>query len=173
MEGIVRRSEKADLITKIRKNFQGSKVVFVVNQNKMTVADTEGLRRQLRSVESVYLVAKNTLTRLAIKDTSFGCIQPHLSGQTALVFSKNITEAAKVVSEYASKSDEKITVVCGGFDEKLLSASDVKTLAQLPSLNELRGKIIAVIQTPAQRLAALTRAPAGQIARVLRGYSEK
>jgi large subunit ribosomal protein L10 len=173
VEGIVRRDEKVNVIANIRKNFQESKVVFVVNQNKMTVADAEDLRKRLRSVGSTYLVAKNTLTRLAIEDTSFECIHSHLSGQTALVFSRNITETAKVVSEYASKSDEKITVVCGGFDERLLSASDIKMLAQLPSLDELRGKIIAVIQTPAQRLATLTRAPAGQIARVLRGYSEK
>ncbi|MDR0580603.1 MAG: 50S ribosomal protein L10 [Holosporaceae bacterium] len=169
----MRRNEKADVIAKIRRNFQESKAVFIVNQNKMTVVDTEDLRKQLRSIGSVYLVAKNTLTRLAIKDTSFECIQPHLSGQTAFVFSRNITEAAKVISEYASENDEKITIVCGGFDERLLSVNDVKMLAQLPSLDELRGKIIAVIQTPAQRLTALTQAPASQIARILVGYSEK
>ncbi|MDR0753378.1 MAG: 50S ribosomal protein L10 [Holosporaceae bacterium] len=173
VEGMVRRDEKINVIANIRKNFQESKAVFVINQNKMTVANTEDLRKQLRSAESTYLVAKNTLTRLAIKDTGFECIQPHLSGQMALVFSKNVTETAKIISEYASKSDEKITVVCGGFDERLLSTSDIKLLAQLPSLDELRGKIIAIIQTPAQRLTMLTRAPAGQIARVLRGYSEK
>jgi large subunit ribosomal protein L10 len=110
---------------------------------------------------------------LAIEDSNFQCLLPHLSGQTALVFSPNVTDSAKVIWEYASKSEDKIVVVCGGYDGRLLSASDVRTLSQLPSMNELRAKIIAVIQTPAQRMATLLQAPACQIVRVLRSYSEK
>jgi large subunit ribosomal protein L10 len=173
MERIVKKSEKVEVITKIRQRFLESEVVFVVNQNKMTVAQTENLRRQLREVNSAYLVAKNTLVRLAIKDTDFECILPNLTGQTALVFSKDITGSAKVIHEYASKSDDRITVVCGGYTGRLLDAKDVKTLAQLPSVDELRARIIAVIQTPAQRMATLLQAPACQIARVLKAYSEK
>jgi large subunit ribosomal protein L10 len=169
----MKRNEKSDVIAKIRKRFQESEAVFVVHQNKMTVTGTENLRKLLRDVSSAYLVSKNTLTRLAIEDTNFKCLLPHLSGQTALVFSPNVTDSAKVIWEYASKSEDKIVVVCGGYDGRLLSASDVKTLSQLPSMNELRAKIIAVIQTPAQRMATLLQAPACQIVRVLRGYSEK
>ncbi|MDR2158307.1 MAG: 50S ribosomal protein L10 [Holosporaceae bacterium] len=169
----MKRNEKSDVIAKIRKRFQESEAVFVVNQNKMTVTETENLRRRLRDVSSAYLVSKNTLARLAIEDTNFKCILPHLSGQTALVFSRDITGSAKVISEYASQSDDKVVVVCGGYDGRLLGALDVKTLAQLPSMDELRAKIIAVIQTPAQRMATLLQAPACQIARVLKGYSEK
>ena len=169
----MKRSEKVDTIAKIQRRFQGSEAVFVVNQNKMTVADTEDLRKRLRGVDSVYLVAKNTLARLAAKEAGFDYVLSHLSGQTALVFSKNITGSAKVVCEYASKSDEKVVVVCGGYEGKLLSAQEVKTLSQLPSMDELRAKIIAVIQTPAQRMATLLQAPACQIARVLQAYSDK
>jgi large subunit ribosomal protein L10 len=172
-EKAVKRDEKSEVVARIRQSFRENEAIFVVNQNKMTVVETENLRRQLRSVDSSYLVAKNTLTRLAVKDTDFECILPHLNGQTALVFSKDITGSAKVISEYASKSEDKIVVVCGGYSGRLLEAKDVKTLAQLPSLNELRAKIIAVVQTPAQRMATLLQAPACQIVRVLRGYSEK
>jgi large subunit ribosomal protein L10 len=91
----------------------------------------------------------------------------------AIVFSNNLTGTAKVIQEYATKNDGKIKVVCGGYDRKLLSSAEVKTLSQLPSMDELRAKIIAVIQTPAQRIAAVVQAPAGQIARVLKAYSEK
>ena len=169
----MKRDEKSEVVAKIQQNFRESEAVFVVKQNKMTVAETENLRKQLRCADSVYRVAKNTLTRLAVKGTSFECVLDHLGGQTALVFSKDITGSAKVISEYASKSDERIVIVCGGYNGKLLSASEVKTLAQLPSMNELRAKIVAVIQTPAQRMATLLQAPACQIARVLKGYSEK
>jgi large subunit ribosomal protein L10 len=169
----VEKNKKSELVAKIKQRFQESEAVFVVNQNRLTVAETESLRKQLRAVQSVYLVAKNTLTRLAVKDTDFECVSEKLGGQTALVFSKDITGSAKVVSEYASKSDEKLSVVCGGYQGKMLSVAEVKTLASLPSMDELRAKIIAVIQTPAQRVATLSQAPASQLARVLKAYSEK
>lgn len=167
------KNKKSDLVAKIKQRFLESEAVFVVNQNRLTVAETESLRKQLRAVQSVYLVAKNTLARLAVKDTDFECVSEKLGGQTALVFSKDITGSAKVVSEYASKSDEKLSVVCGGYQGNLLSVAEVKTLASLPSMDELRAKIVAVIQTPAQRLATLSQAPASQLARVLKAYSEK
>ena len=167
------KNKKSELVAKIKQRFQESEAVFVVNQNRLTVAETENLRKQLRAVQSVYLVAKNTLARLAVKDTDFECVSEKLGGQTALVFSKDITGSAKVVSEYASKSDEKLSVVCGGYQGKMLSVAEVKTLASLPSMDELRAKIIAVIQTPAQRMATLSQAPASQLARVLKAYSEK
>jgi large subunit ribosomal protein L10 len=169
----VEKNKKSELVAKIKQRFQESEAVFVVNQNRLTVAETESLRKQLRAVQSVYLVAKNTLARLAVKDTDFECVSEKLGGQTALVFSKDITGSAKVVSEYASKSDEKLSVVCGGYQGKMLSVAEVKTLASLPSMDELRAKIIAVIQTPAQRMATLSQAPASQLARVLKAYSEK
>ncbi|MDR2107388.1 MAG: 50S ribosomal protein L10 [Holosporaceae bacterium] len=169
----MKRSEKSVLVEKIRKRFLESEAVFVVNQNKMTVAETENLRKQLRAADSSYFVSKNTLTKLAAAETSFKCLLPHLSGQTALVFSRDITGSAKVISEYASKSDERIVVVCGSYDGKPLSAGDIKTLAMLPSADELRANIIAVIQTPARRTATLLQAPAAQIARLLSKYSEK
>jgi large subunit ribosomal protein L10 len=169
----VKKSEKLDVITKMRASFKESSAVFVVNQNKMTVTETENLRKQLRDVSSAYFVAKNTLTRLAVEDTDFKCLLPHLSGQTALIFSQDITGSAKVISEYASRSDDKIVVVCGGYNGRLLGAPEIKTLSQLPSMNELRAKIIAIIQTPAQRMATLLQAPACQIARVINGYSKK
>jgi large subunit ribosomal protein L10 len=169
----VEKSKKTDLIAKIKQRFAESEAVFAVNQNKLTVAETESLRKQLREVKATYLVAKNTLTRIAVKDTSFECILPHLGGQTALVFSTDVAGSAKVVSEFAKKVDDKITIVCGGYSGKLLSDAEVQTLASLPSMDELRAKIVAVIQTPAQRLATLSQAPASQLARVLKAYSEK
>jgi large subunit ribosomal protein L10 len=169
----MKRNEKADVIAKIRQRFQENEAVFVVNQNKMTVAEAEDLRKRLRGVDSVYLVSKNTLAKIAAKEAGLDYLLPHLSGQTALAFSNDITGSAKVICEYASKSNDKVVVVCGGYEGRLLSAQDVKTLSQLPSMDELRARIIAVIQTPAQRMATLLQAPACQIARVLKAYSDK
>lgn len=167
------KNKKSELVAKIKQRFLESEVVFAINQNRLTVAETEDLRKQLRAVQSIYLVAKNTLARLAVNDTEFECIVPYLTGQIALVFSKDITGAAKVVYEYSSKSEAKVSIVCGGYQGKLLSVAEIKTLASLPSMDELRAKIIAVIQTPAQRLATLSQAPASQLARVLKAYAEK
>lgn len=165
--------KKSDWIVKIKQLCSESEAVFAVNQNKVTVAETESLRRQLREVSSSYLVTKNTLARLAVKDTDFECMLSYLNGQTALVFAKDITGAAKVISEYASKNEGKMSVVCGGYTGRLLEAKEIDALAKLPSMDELRAKIIAVIQTPAQRLAVLSKEPAGQLARLLKSYSEK
>jgi large subunit ribosomal protein L10 len=173
VERRVKKDQKSEKIAKMRRSFRESEAIFVVNQNRMTVSETENLRKQLRDVKSSYFVPKNTLARLAVKDTEFECVTPYLRVQTALVFSKDITGSAKVISEYASKSDNKIVVVCGGYSGKLLDAKEVKTLAQLPSMDELRARLIAVVQTPAQRMATLLGAPACQIARVLKAYSEK
>ncbi|MDR0677143.1 MAG: 50S ribosomal protein L10 [Holosporaceae bacterium] len=169
----MKKNRKKEVIFNINKRFCENEAVFLVTQNKMTVAESEDLRKQLKGTDSAYFVSKNTLARLAVKDTDFECILPYLKGQTALVFSKNITGTAKVISEYSSKSDGKIVILCGGYSGKLLSAGEVKILAQLPSMDELRAKIIAIIQTPAQRIATLLQMPAGQLARVLKGYSEK
>ena len=173
MESAVQKSKKPEVVSEIKQKFEKSEAVFVINQNRMTVVETENLRKQLRDVSSYYLVAKNTLTRLSVKETAYECLLPHFNGQSALVFSNDITGAAKVISEYAAKSNEKISVVCGGYNGKLLSQAEVKVLSQLPSMDELRAKIIAVIQTPAQRLAVLSQAPASQIARVLMAYAKK
>ena len=156
------KSKKAEVIAKMKKSFQDSEAVFVVTQNKMTVAATETLRKQLRAANSSYFVAKNTLARLAVKDTNFEFVLPHLTNQTAIVFSKDLTSSAKVIHDCASKSDGNLTINCGGYAGKLLSPAEVKELASLPSMNELRSKIIAIIQEPASR-----------IARVLKSYSEK
>lgn len=169
----MKKSQKSDVIAKIRQRFEKSEAVFVVTQNKMTVVEVENLRKQLRNASSGYLVSKNTLARLAVTGSKFEGILPHLIGQTALVFSNDVTGSAKVICEYAAKSDEKIVVVCGGYENRLLSKIEVKTLSQLPSMDELRAKIVAVIQTPAQRMATLLQAPACQVARVLDAYSKK
>lgn len=167
------KSKKADWVAKIKQSFVESDAVFAVNQNKLTVAETESLRKQLKNASSSYVVTKNTLARLAVKDTAFECLATHLSGQTAVVFSKDITGAAKVISEFAAKNEGKLTIVCGGYQGKLLNAKEVDILAKLPSMDELRATLVALIQTPAQRLVRLSQEPAGQIARVLKSYSEK
>jgi large subunit ribosomal protein L10 len=169
----VHKSQKPEMIAKIKRNLEKSSVVFVVNQNKMTVTNSEDLRKQLRASSSQYLVCKNTLARLAVKETAFECIIPHLGGQMALVFSEDITGSAKIIDEYSTKNDGKISIVCGGYEGRLLGVTDIKVLAKLPSMDELRAKVIAIIQTPAQRMATLLQAPAAQLSRVLRAYAEK
>ncbi|MDR2765870.1 MAG: 50S ribosomal protein L10 [Holosporaceae bacterium] len=168
------KSKKSEIIAKLVECFSGCEAAFLVNQDRMTVAETEDLRRRLKAASSSYFVAKNTLIQLALNQCGlFEWFRDNLLGQSALVFSKNVTEAAKIISELAAKGDGKMRVVCGGHEGRALSPAEVKMLGQLPSMDELRSRIIAVVQTPAQRLAALLVAPAGKITRVIRCYSEK
>ncbi|MDR2723918.1 MAG: 50S ribosomal protein L10 [Holosporaceae bacterium] len=169
----MKKEEKSGIIAKLRLQFQKSESVFIINQNRMTVAETEALRRLLRDAGSVFYVAKNTLAKLAVEGTSFKIMQRYLVGQTSLVFSKDITGSAKVIVEYASKSDDKINIVCGGYSGRLLSAAEIKILSQLPSMDELRAQIVAIVNTPAQRIATLLSTPARQLATVLKAHSDK
>lgn len=167
------RNKKVQLVEDVKSKLESSAVVIVVQQNSLTVVESESFRSSLRKCQASYFVTKNTLARISVKDTRYECLSASFKGQVGLVFSKDITGAAKVVHELASAKDAKIKVLSGWYNDNLLSVADIKALAILPSLDELRSKVIAVIQTPAQRLAVLTQAPAAQIARVLDAYSKK
>lgn len=167
-----KRSDKEIIVHSIKSSLNENESVFIVKQDKLTVADSESLRNKLRTKEASYFVCKNTLARLAIKDTKYEEMTPMLNGQMALVFAKSVTEGAKVIDEYAAANDKKLEII-GGFFDKVLTAGDVKMLSKLPSLNELRSRIIATIQTPAQRIATILAAPGTQVARVLNAYAQK
>jgi large subunit ribosomal protein L10 len=168
----VNRSEKAELIASLNKDFQAVNLLVVTRQSGLTVAEVSDLRRKVRAAGASYRVSKNRLTRLALEGTAFKELGSLLTGPTAIASSKDPVAAAKAVAAFA-KDNEKLTIVGGALDGQMLDADGVKQLASLPSLDELRAKLLALLQTPATRIAGVVQAPAGQLARVFGAFGSK
>jgi len=168
----VDRTEKAELVTEYRQLFQDSALVVVTHYAGMTVKEMTDFRGQLRKAGANYKVSKNRLTRLALEETNFKGIADLFTGPTGIAFSVDPIAAAKTAVNYA-KTNEKLVILGGAFNGQVLDANGIKTLASLPSLDELRAKLLALLQTPATRIAGIMQAPAGQVARVIGAYGAK
>lgn len=166
------RSEKQELITSLHETLKGAELVVVTRQSGMTVAEVTDLRRKMRAAGAGYRVTKNRLARRALEGTKFTGLSSLLTGPTALAYSKDPVAAAKVATTFA-KDNDKLTIVGGAMGENVLDPEGVKALASLPSLDELRAKIVGMLQTPAARIATVLQAPAGQLARVINAFATK
>ena len=171
-EKAVDRTEKTQMVESLRSALKGAGLVVLTRQSGLTVDESLDLRRKVRAASAHFKVAKNTLVCLAIKDTSCESLIEHLKGPTALAYSEDSVAAAKVIADFANKND-KLEIVCGVMGGSFLNAAGVKALASLPSLDELRSKIVGLIQAPATKVARVLQAPAGQLARVFSAYSKK
>jgi len=168
----VDRSEKEKLVASLHKTLKSASLVVVTQQSGLTVAEASDLRRKMRAAGAGFKVAKNRLTRRALEGTSFRHLDSLFKGPTAIAYSADPVAAAKVVVEFSSKN-EKLKVIGGGLGEKPLDQNAVKALATLPSLPELRAKLLGTIAAPATRLATVIRAPASQLARVIDAKAKK
>lgn len=166
------RSKKKEVVDRLHGVFEQTNLVVVARYTGMTVAETGDLRRQMRAAGAGLRVAKNRLAKRAVEGTPFTNIVPLLKGPTAFAYSGDPIAAAKVAVGYAKKND-KFVVVGGAMGQTVLDAGAIKTLAELPSLNQLRASLVGLLQTPAVRIAAVLQAPAGQVARVINAYSSK
>ena len=165
------RTQKQQLVENLRQDLADTVCMVVTHQTGLNVAEVTQLRRQVRNAGASYRVTKNRLARRALAGTPFELLTPLFSGPTAISFSRDPLAAAKVVVEFANRND-KLTIIGGGLSGRPLDAAEVRQLATLPSLDELRGRLIGLIQAPATRLATVLQAPAAQLTRVLAAYAE-
>lgn len=165
------RSQKADSVASLNAVFSEAGVVVVTRNLGMTVAQSTVLRTKIREAGATYKVAKNRLAKLAIQDTNYAGIGDYLTGPTALASSTDPVAAAKAVVEFA-KTTDKIEIVGGAMGSQVLTPEGVQALASLPSLDELRAKLIGLVQAPATKIAQLTTAPAAKLARVFGAYAD-
>ena len=163
------RSKKEKLVAELHETFSNASLVVVTQQSGLTVGEVSELRTQMREAGAGFKVTKNTLAQLALKGTKFEHLADQFTGPTAIAFSEDPVAAAKVSAEF-SKRNEKLQIVAGGMGEQALDVDQVQALAKLPSLDELRGKIVGVLQAPATKVAGVLQAPAGQLARVFSAY---
>jgi large subunit ribosomal protein L10 len=168
----VDRSQKEKLVASLNANLKDAALVVVTQQAGLTVAEVTDLRRQMRAAGASFKVSKNRLTRRALEGTAFQKLSPMFKGPTAIAYSRDPVAAAKVAVEFANKN-EKLTDVAGRQGESMLDQAGVKALASLPSLPEMRAKLLGTIAAPATRLATIVNAPGSGLARVINAYAKK
>ncbi|WP_137392494.1 50S ribosomal protein L10 [Rhodoligotrophos defluvii] len=166
------RAEKQELINTLNQVFKTTGVVVVVGYQGLTAAQMNALRGSMAEANATFKVAKNRLVKLALDGTESDGIKDLFRGPTAVAYSADPIAAPKALVAYA-KANEKLVILGGALGSRVLDANGVKALAELPSLDELRGKLIGLIQAPATRLAGVLQAPGGQLARVLNAYATK
>ena len=168
----VDRAEKKAIIESLNGVFKASNVVVVAHYSGLTVAQMQNLRKQMKQAGAQVKVAKNRLAKIALKDTDAASIAPLLKGPTVLAYSGDPVAAPKVAIDFA-KTNEKFVILGGSMGKTALDTNGVKALAALPSLDELRAKIVGLIQAPATKIAQLANAPAAKLARVIQAYASK
>jgi len=172
METTVNRTDKEQLVASLNRTLADANLVVVTHFSGMTVAEMGDLRARMRAAGASLKVTQNRLTRRALEGTKFKNIEALFTGPTAIAYSKDPVAAAKVAVTYA-KSNAKLVIVGGALGEEELAVDGVKALAALPSLDEIRGKIVGLINAPATKIAGVLQAPAGQLARVCDAYARK
>ncbi len=165
------RAQKQQLTASLHQDLADTVCVVITHQTGLSVAEVTQLRRQMRSAGASYRVTKNRLVRRALEGTPFAALAPLFTGPTAIAFSQDPVAAAKAAVEYANRN-AKLTIVGGGLSGQPLDPAGIRALAILPSLDELRSKIIGLLNAPATKLAVLLQTPGGQIARVLAAHAE-
>jgi len=166
------RAQKAETVEALKGVFAGAGVVVVSHYAGLTVADMTVLRNRLRSEGGALKVVKNRLVKLALADTPKASVAELFTGPTAIAYSEDPIAAAKVAVAYA-KEKNQFAILGGLFGDQRLDVHGVQALATLPSLDELRGKLIGLVQAPATKIAGVLAAPAGQLARVMNAYATK
>jgi large subunit ribosomal protein L10 len=166
------RSQKADAVAQLNAVLKESGVVVVTRNLGLTVAQSTELRGKMREAGASYKVAKNRLAKLALKDTDYTGLEEFLAGPTALAYSQDPVSAAKAAVEFA-KANDKLEIVGGSMGDQVLDEAGVKALASMPSLDELRGKLVGLMNAPATKVAQVVNAPANKLARVFGAQGAK
>ncbi len=166
------RAEKKECVATLHDTLEASSVVVVAHYSGLTVAQMQALRKQMRAAGANVQVAKNRLVKIAVTDTKVASIASLLKGPTLIATSTDPVAAPKAAVAFA-KDHDKLVILGGALGATALDVEGIRSLATLPSLDELRAKLVGLIQAPATKLAQLTTAPASKLARVFAAYAER
>ena len=166
------RAAKKELVTELKAVFKANSVVVVAHYAGLTVADMQRLRMQMKQAGAQVKVAKNRLAKIALDGTDVAVVAPLLKGPTLIAYSGDPVAAPKVATDFA-KANEKLVILGGAMGKTALNLDGIKALAALPSLDELRAKLVGLLQAPATKVAQLVNAPATKVARVVQAYASK
>ncbi|MDC0458122.1 50S ribosomal protein L10 [Alphaproteobacteria bacterium] len=166
------RNQKTDLVNSLHDTFEGAASVVIVHCIGLTVAESTDLRTKMRNEKCNFKVTKNRIARIALKDTKYQHMDALFKGPTAIGSSKDPVMAAKILVDFA-KENEKLVIIGGGLEDKSLSKIDVEALAKLPSLTDLRGTLVGLLQAPASKILRLSMEPASQVLRTISQKSKQ
>jgi large subunit ribosomal protein L10 len=168
----VDRAGKEVLVSSLNDVFKNTGVVVVAHYSGLTVAQMQKLRREMKKAGAAVKVAKNRLVKIALEGTEVQSINSYLKGPTILLYSQDPVAAPKVAAAFAKEND-KLVILGGAMGRTALNADGVKALATMPSLDELRAKLVGLIQAPATKIAQVSTAPAAKLARVFGAYANR
>ena len=166
------RSKKENIVSSLNNEFRESNLLVVTHYSGLNVGELEELRSKMRNANAKFKVTKNRLTKLALPGTSFENVKELFSGPTAIAYSEDPLQAAKVAVDY-SKNNNKLIIIGGSYEGKLIDDKQVKFLASLPSLDEVRGMIIGLLQAPGSKIASILKEPGNKVARSLNAFANK
>ena len=166
------RAAKKEQVTALSGIFKNTNVVVVAHYSGLTVAQMQNLRRQMKLAGAEVMVTKNRLAKIALEGTDVASIGSLLTGPTLIAYSSDPVGASKVATDFA-KAHEKFVILGGAMGQTALNPDGIKALAVLPSLDELRAKIVGLVVAPATKIAQLVNAPAGKLARVVQAYAKQ
>ncbi len=166
------RLQKKEFVAALNKDFKESNLLVITHYSGLNVKELEELRSKMRESEVKFKVAKNRLAKLSLPGTSFEKVSELFKGPTAIAYSGDPIKAAKIAVDF-SKTNKKLKIIGGSFEGKIIEVDQVKFLASLPSLDEVRSKIISILQAPASKVLTVINAPGSQIVRLLKSHSEK
>src|SRR5271163_2531262 len=169
---LVERAAKSEQIAALGEVFKTTKVVVVAHYSGLTVSQMQTLRRQMKQAGATVKVAKNRLAKIALEGTDVASIGPLLKGPALIAYSGDPIAAPKVAVDFA-KAHEQFVILGGAMGTTALDPNAVKALAALPSLDELRAKILGLLVAPATKIAQVVNAPAAKVARVMQAYASK
>jgi large subunit ribosomal protein L10 len=168
----VDRAAKKELVSTLNGVFKDTNVVVVAHYSGLAVAQMQNLRKQMKQAGAAVKVAKNRLAKIALEGTDAAVVIPLLTGPTVIAYSSDPVAAPKVANDFA-RANEKFVILGGAMGTTALNPNDVRALAVLPSLDELRAKLVGLIQAPATKIAQVVNAPAAKLARVVQAYADK
>ena len=166
------KTAKKNYVEEMKKNFSSNESVMIAQYQGLNVNELDELRKQLREKGIIFIVTKNRFTKLAIKDSPVKDLEKYFTGPTATAMSSDAITTAKILTKFA-KSHNKLKIVAGFMDGKVLDDKEVAIIATLPSLEEARAKIVGILATPAQKLVSILLAPGSKIANLARAKSLK
>lgn len=166
------RTAKSDAVATLNDVFSKTSVVVVAHYAGLTVAQFQKLRREMKANGATVKVAKNRLAKIALEGTDVASISNLLTGPTLIAYSSDPVAAPKVAVAFA-KDNDKLVILGGAMGTTALNPDGVKALATMPSLDELRAKLLGLLLAPATKIAQLSTAPAAKLARVFQAYADK
>ena len=167
----MKRDQKKQFVKNFKDILDNVGILVVTHYSGLKTTQTDELRLKIKEVGGKFVIVKNSLMKIILKDHKSKEFKALFNGPVALAYSEDEVSAAKVAFNF-SKDNEKLLILGGMIGDKFLEQKDVLEIATLPSLDEIRAKLVSLIQTPARNIAYALKFSANKLARVFNEYSK-